>query len=71
MAEDNRDSHTQDINPDSYEVRIGNTTFRVISRYTGDKPLIDVIKTAIKRDVENALDGVGVEEQADEEKPEV
>ncbi len=40
---------------EQYEVIIGNTTFRVVSRYIGDKPFLDHIKAAIKRDVENAI----------------
>ncbi len=71
MPEDNQGSHTQNANPDPYEVLIGNTTFRVISRYIGDKPLVDVIKAAIKRDVENALDTIGVDEEIDGDKPAV
>ncbi len=39
----------------SYEVIIGNTTYRVVTKYTGDKIFLDYIKAAIKRDVEAAV----------------
>ncbi|MCL2475694.1 hypothetical protein [Candidatus Bathycorpusculum sp.] len=41
-----------DTNCEAYETIIGNTTFRVITRYIGEKSLIEVIKSAVKRDVE-------------------
>ena len=34
------------------EVRIGNTTYRVNSKYIGEKPFLDFIKGAIKREIE-------------------
>ena len=40
---------------EQYEVIIGNTTFWVVSKYIGDKPFLDHIKAAIKRDVETAI----------------
>ncbi|MCL2071178.1 MAG: hypothetical protein FWH07_02975 [Oscillospiraceae bacterium] len=42
-------------NRESYETIIGNTTFTVVSKYIGDKPFLEFIKTAIKRDVEMAI----------------
>ncbi len=63
------DADTTINDANSYEVVIGKTTYRVISRYIGDKTLVDVIKAAIKRDVENALDALGREEEHEEERP--
>ncbi len=63
------DADTTINDTNSYEVVIGKTTYRVISRYIGDKSLVDVIKAAIKRDVENALDAIGREEEQEEDKP--
>ena len=40
---------------DKYESIIGSTTFTVVSKYTGDKPLLDFLKAAVKRDVEIAI----------------
>jgi hypothetical protein len=33
-------------------IEIGNTTFEVVSNYVGERSLLDIIKSAIKRDVE-------------------
>ena len=41
-----------DTTCEAYETIIGNTTFRVITRYIGDKSFLEVIKAAVKRDVE-------------------
>jgi len=41
---------------DSSDVRymqLGNTTFKVIHNYVGTKSLLDVVKSAIKRDIES------------------
>lgn len=40
---------------ETYETTIDNTTFQVITKYTGKKSFLDFIKTAIKRDVEMSL----------------
>ncbi|MDR0492161.1 MAG: hypothetical protein LBH74_00760 [Nitrososphaerota archaeon] len=44
--------NSTDTNNEAYETIIGNTTFQVITKYTGDKPFLDFIKAAVKRDVE-------------------
>ena len=36
-------------------IKIGNTNFEVASFYSGNMTLIDVVKTALKRDAESAL----------------
>jgi hypothetical protein len=41
-----------DTTCESYKTTIGNTTFQVITRYIGDKSLLEVIKAAVKREVE-------------------
>lgn len=45
-------SDSVNTNADTYETTIGNTTFQIVPRYIGNKPFLDVIKTAIKRDIE-------------------
>ncbi len=59
------EKQTTDTSTERYEVVIGNTTFRVITKYTGDKPFLDYIKAAIRRDVETAVHrGENFEESA-------
>jgi hypothetical protein len=36
----------------TYKV-IGGTTFEIVTKCVGEKPLMDIIKNAIKRDIEN------------------
>jgi len=38
----------------TYQV-IGGTTFEIVTRCVGTKSLMDIIKNAIKRDIENDL----------------
>lgn len=33
--------------------KIGNTTYKVVSNYVGKNSLLDIVKSAIKRDIEN------------------
>ena len=33
--------------------KIGNTTYEVVSNYVGKNSLLDIVKNAIKRDIEN------------------
>ena len=50
-------SNTEDINHknicDIEYKQIGSTTYKVVSKYIGKKSLLDIIKSAIKRDVES------------------
>ena len=50
-------SNTDDIqNNDNCDIeykKIGSTTYEVISNYIGKNSLLDIIKSAIKRDVES------------------
>ncbi len=41
--------------PEYHETIIGNTTFRVISKYIGTTPFLCHIKNAIERDVQTAI----------------
>ena len=34
-------------------ITLGNTTFEVVSNYVGDNSLLDIVKSAIKRDIES------------------
>lgn len=36
-------------------IRLGNTTFEVVSFYEGDTALLDLIKNALKRDAQTVL----------------
>jgi hypothetical protein len=36
-------------------IRIGRTTYKVVSKYTGDVSFMDLIKNAVKRDIEAIL----------------
>jgi len=38
----------------TYKV-IGGTTFEIVTRCVGEKSLMDIVKSAIKRDVESGL----------------
>ena len=38
----------------TYKV-IGGTTFEIVTRCVGEKSLMDIIKNAIRRDIENGL----------------
>ncbi len=59
------ENQTREATAESYEVVIGKTTFRVVAKYTGDKPFLDYIKAAIRRDVETAVHrGENFEESA-------
>jgi len=46
--------NNQEIVPsgDVKYITIGNTTYEVVSNYAGNNSLLDVIKSAIKRDIE-------------------
>ena len=37
-------------------IKVGNTTYEVISTYTGKTSLLDLIKNAIKREIEIKVD---------------
>ena len=48
-------TNTTEPNVEQKEIVIGKTTYRVITKYIGEKPFLDHIKAAIKRDVETAI----------------
>ena len=33
-------------------IKVGNTNFEVVSNYVGNNALLDIVKSAIKRDIE-------------------
>ena len=43
------------LSSDVKYIKIGNTTYEVVSNYVGTQSLLDIVKSAIKRDVENML----------------
>jgi hypothetical protein len=38
-------------------IKIGGTTYELVSRYIGDVPLLELLKNAIRRDAESLLSG--------------
>jgi len=34
-------------------IKYGNTTYEVVTNYVGNKSLLDIVKSAIKRDIES------------------
>ncbi len=56
-------STENDTSTEHHETIIGNTTFRVISKYIGTTPFLCHIKNAIERDVQTAIyEGQAAEE---------
>jgi hypothetical protein len=52
---DKADKNAEPAPEDIKIVQLGGTTFEVVSNYVGEKPLLDVIKTAIKRTADGGL----------------
>ena len=43
------------ISDDVTLMKIGNTTYTVVSKYVGTQSILDIVKNAIRRDVEKML----------------
>lgn len=45
--------HDTSLSSDVVHKKIGTTTYEVVSNYVGKNSLLDIVKSAIKRDIEN------------------